>query len=208
MRNWVTYLGPALSISLLLGCGGATNGYPPVGGTGTGGTGGTSGTGGTGATGGLPGNRKLMTLTEAEATQVCNDLGAYQVHNISQRGLCKFAGITSANLVATIDPTLTDADLQTACNLGVDQCNAYPSDPTTSCPLGEPSTCTPTPTVDDLTKCNVDDVAAVNATMAALPACSQITRAWLNANASTAGMVQTPASCTALHAECPDILAM
>jgi hypothetical protein len=147
-----------------------------------------------------------MTLTDAQATQVCSDIICYENQNISTRNLCKLAGIQSAVLIATIDPTLTDADLANACNVGVDQCN---SDPTGSgsCPLGEPSTCTSTPTVDDLRKCVMDDVAAINGTFAALPACSTLTRAWLNANGNMAGKVTTPTSCTDLHAQCPDILA-
>lgn len=202
MRNRVRYFGAALSTLLLLGCGGGTNGNPPSGGTGTGGMG-----GGTGGTGGVPGNRKLMTLTEAETIQVCNDLAAYEVHNISKRNLCRYSGITSAILTATIDPTAPDADLVTACNLAVDQCIGYPMDPNVSCPLGDPSTCSPTPTVDDLTKCVTDDVAAVNATLAALPSCPAVTRAWLTANGSTAGNVTTPASCTSLATECPGFVA-
>src|SRR4030095_10121637 len=116
MRDRVRYFGAALSISLLLGCGGGTNGNPPLG-TGTGGMG-----GGTGGTGGGPENRNLMTRTEAETIQVCNDLTAYEVHNISKLNLCRYSGITSAILTATIDPTAPDADLVTACHLAVDQC--------------------------------------------------------------------------------------
>src|SRR5262245_38283856 len=204
MRNRVRYFVPALSISLLLGCGGGMNGNPPLP-TGTGGMGGTGG--GTGGTSGIPGSRKLMSLTPAEALQLCGDLQSYEVHNISKLGLCRYSGITTASLSATIDSTSTDADLVTACNLAVDQCIGYPMDPNVSCPLGDPSTCSPTPTVDDLTTCVADDVAAVNAALLSLPACPSVTRAWLNANGSTAGTVTTPASCTSLAAECPGFVA-
>jgi len=199
MRNRVRGVVGVLSLSVLLGCGGGGGGTP-----GTGGSGGTGGTGGTS----IPGNRKLMSLTEAEALQLCGDLQSYEVHNISKLGLCRYSGITTAILSATIDSTSTDADLVTACNLAVDQCIGYPMDPNVSCPLGDPSSCSPTPTVDDLTTCVADDVAAINATLLALPSCPSITRAWLNANGSTAGTVTTPASCTALAAVCPSFVAM
>ena len=149
-----------------------------------------------------------MTLTPSEAALICDDLEAYQTFNISPRNVCKLSGVASALLLATIDPTFTDVELRDACNLSVDQCIAYPTDPTGKCPLGVPSTCTPTPTVNDLSKCVMDDVAAANAALAAVPACSAVTKTWLLANGANAGQFETPASCTALAAECPDILAM
>ena len=45
-----------------------------------------------------------------------------------------------------------------------------------------------------------------NAALAAVPACSAVTRTWLVANGANAGQYETPASCTALAAECPDFL--
>jgi hypothetical protein len=155
----------------------------------------------------VPGTKKLMTLTPSDVTHVCADLTSYEDHNVSGTAVCKLSGITSALLIATLDPTAADADIQTACNLGVDQCNSMPMG-SGSCPLGDPTTCSPTPTVDDLTKCVMDDVATINAVYTALPSCSALTRAWLSANGSSAGMVTTPASCTALAAQCPDIVAM
>ena len=190
MRNRVTGLWVTLLASVLFGCGGNDGGPPvPPGPT------------------AIPGDRKLMTLTPSEAAVICDDLEAYQTFNISPRNVCKLSGIASALLLATIDPTFTDVELRDACNLGVDQCVAYPTDPTGKCPLAVPSSCTPTPTVDDLSKCVMDDVAAANAALAAVPACSAVTRAWLIANGANAGQFATPASCTALAAECPDFLA-
>jgi hypothetical protein len=205
MRHWVRALGTALSLSVLVACGGPTNGNPP-GGPGSGGNG---ASGGSSGAGGMPfdASRKLMSLTPAEAIQVCGQMTSYEVQNISKLGLCRSSGITTAILAATIDSTSTDADLVTACNVAVDQCIGYPTDPNVSCPLGDPSTCSPTPTVNDLMKCVMDDVDAVNAALLSLPACPSITRAWLNANGTNAGKVTTPASCTALAAECPGFVA-
>jgi hypothetical protein len=176
-----------LVMSAAIGCGGGSDGAGP------------------GVTR-VPGTKKLMTLTPSDVTQVCTDLTGYEDRNVSSTAVCKLSGITSALLIATLDPTAADADIQTACNLGVDQCNSMPAG-TGSCPLGDPTTCSPTPTVDDLTKCVMDDVAATNAVFEALPSCSALTRAWLSANGNSAGMVTTPASCTALAAQCPDIVA-
>ena len=192
MRNRVS--GPwvmLLASMLLAACGGGDGGGPP----------------GPPDMTAISGDSKLMTLTPSQAAQVCDDVEDYQTFNISPRDVCKLSGVASALLLAMIDPTFTDVELRDACALGVDQCIAYPTDPTGKCPLGVPSTCTPTPTVNDLLKCVRDDVAAANAALAAVPACTAVTRTWLLANGANAGQFDTPASCVALAAECPDILA-
>ena len=74
MHNRVTGLGSIFLVSALIGCGG-----------------------GSGKPTNLPPTTKLMALTPAQQTQICNDFSNYSLHNISTANFCKYAGIATAD---------------------------------------------------------------------------------------------------------------
>ena len=160
-----------------------------------------------GAVTSLPPMTKLMTLTAAQKTQLCNGILSYDAKNVSTADTCKLQGIATALFVLGSDSTLTDADLQSACSQTVTACNAAPIEAGT-CPIADTSTCSADATIADVSMCIADDATAVNAAIAAYPACSMVTKAWLQANSTTInGGPAVPASCSALIAKCPNIMA-
>jgi hypothetical protein len=183
MLNRVKALGATLLVSGIIGCGGSSGG---------------------GSVTGLPASTGLMTLTPAQKTQLCNDVSAYVSRNISDADGCKLSGLIVALIAVSTEPTISDAQLQTACSDAVTSCNATPSQPG-ECTLGDTSTCSADATVADVSACISDDTAAVKSLIATVPACSALTKAWLETNANALGAA-APASCTALDAKCPDIM--
>ena len=185
MHQWVKGLGVLFTVTAVLGCGGSSGGGTPT---------------------SLPPTTKLMTLTPAQQTQICNDLTKYEANNISKAGACKFAGIFAASFILASDPSTPDASLQSACSQAVTQCNSQPPDTSGStCDLSGVSTCTADATVAELNTCATDEVTALNAAFGSLPACSAVTAAYLNANPDPTGGLTEPASCTALATKCPDV---
>jgi hypothetical protein len=153
----------------------------------------------------LPPATKLMSLTPAQQTQICNDVNNYSVHALSQASFCKYAGVATAAFVLTSDSSVTDATLQSACSQAVTECNASPPDTSGStCDFTGVSTCSADATIADFNACISDQVSAENAAFASLPACSAVTKTWLNSN-SSAGTITAPASCVSLSAKCPDV---
>jgi len=181
--SWIDAVGTIGLVALVTGCGGGAGGITSI-----------------------PGNQPVMALSVEQDNRLCADFESYETHHLSRSGLCKFRGLTVALTLLAINSTPpTDADLQSACMNAVTQCDATPLQPPSTCSLGDTSTCAAVATVDDVSRCVVDDVAATNAALDAIPPCASLTQDWLNANGSTAGTATTPASCTALAAGCPDV---
>ena len=184
MHNGITGLGSIFLVSAVIGCGGGSGGMPTN----------------------LPPATKLMSLTPAQQTQICNDLTNYSVHNIPQATVCKFVGVEAAAIVLASESTATDAQLQDACSQAVTQCNATPPDTSGStCDFSGVSTCSADATIADFNTCVTDEVTAENAAFGSVPACSAVTKAWLTANGDAAGTFTEPASCVSLDAKCPDV---
>lgn len=187
MHQWVKGLGAIFTVMAVLGCGGSSGG----GGTPT----------------SLPPTTKLMTLTPAQQTQICNDLNKYEANNLSKGDACKAFGILAAVLALTSDSTLPDSSLQSACSQAVTQCNSAPPDTSGStCDFSGVSTCSADATIADLNTCAADEVTSTNAAFASLPACSAVTKAWLSSNPDATTGGSTPASCASLAAKCPDVM--
>jgi hypothetical protein len=186
MRIWVKGLGVTLLVSAVA-CG--------------------SSSGGGGSVTSVPGNTGLATLTPAQATQLCTDTGAYLARNITKADACKLAGFTTTVLAFAFDSTLTDTQLQATCTMAVDSCNSSAADggTTTTCSIGDTSTCAATATVSQYSTCVTDAVAGEKATFAAIPACSSLTAALLSADGGTGGTTGQPASCATLMSACPNI---
>jgi hypothetical protein len=147
-----------------------------------------------------------MSLTPAQQMQLCTDVTNYTVNNISKANGCKFAGVESAIIVYAFDPSMTDADLQSACSQAVTQCNSAPPDTSGgNCDFSGVATCSADATIGDFNTCASAEVTAESAAFASLPACSAITGAWITANADTVGTISEPASCVSLDAKCPDV---
>ena len=185
MHKWVKGLGVLFTVSAVLGCGGSSGGGTPT---------------------SLPPTTKLMTLTPAQQTQVCNDLGKYEAKNISQANACKFLGIFAAATALGTDSTLPDSSLQSACSQAVTQCNSQPASSSGNCDLSGVTTCSADATIAELNTCAMDEVAATNAAFGALPACSAVTKTWLNANPDPTGGFTEPTSCTTLATKCPGVM--
>ena len=183
MHNRVTGLGSIFLVSAVIGCGGG-GGMPTN----------------------LPPATKLMSLTPAQQTQICNDISNYSVHNLSQASFCKYAGVATAAFLLASDSSTPDATLRDACTQTVTECNASAPDTSGStCDFSGVTTCTADATIANLNTCIADEVSAENAAFAALPACAALGRAWLTANGDAAGSFTEPASCISLSAKCPDV---
>lgn len=185
MHNRITGLASILLVSGVIGCGG-----------------------GAGTPTSIPPTTKLMSLTPAQQTQICNDVTNYSIHALSQASFCKYAGVATAAFLLASDSSTTDATLQSACAQTVTQCNASPPDTSGgTCDFSGVETCSADATIADFNTCITDEVSAENAAFASLPACSAVTKTWLNSN-SSAGTITEPASCVSLDAKCPGISTM
>jgi hypothetical protein len=180
MRNWVKGLGVTLLVSAVA-C---------------------SSSGGGGSVTGVAGNKTLMTLSSADAMQLCTDTGKYVGNNLSTADLCKLTAI----LAAGFSGATTDADLQAACTTAFNSCttsSAGGDGGATQCTI-DTSSCNATVTVSQFSACITDDVSATKATLNALPSCSAVTIAGLNSDAGT-GSSNPPASCATLMSACPGL---
>ena len=189
------------------GSGGSSSagGTPGTGGsTGKGGAVGTGGSsnsgGGSGGAGGgtsitgLGGDKPLGSLNPSDAAQLCSDAYAYFAKAINQADLCKWAGLS----YGTSSSPLSDAALQQNCASQETTC--LKADPAAADCTAIPSSCNAT--VSQYSACIVDQAAAFNEAVSALPGCVTVTKpdlqgvwAYLTAD--------LPASCTAITDKCP-----
>lgn len=161
-------------------------------------SGGDSSTGTTAnASTGLPKDKKLSAITDAEAKTACaaasNPLSAGEEKNIS----CN----AGATIAAAFSGAKTDADAQKACKAAFDECAAkpYESDPTDCTKAKVPDafkTCDAT--VSEYDACYAEQISAVKATLASASYCSSLS---LAATEAPPG-----AACAALEKKCPGTL--
>jgi hypothetical protein len=172
----------ALTGGLLAGCGGGkASPQPPDGSAGNGHVDTSVGT-----------DQPLAALSPTDFMQLCTDVTPGFV-SITCNGL----GIAAARATA-FDTTVTDADLKAACRSAAEDCQSRGGAGQPDCASMDtpPSGATCTATVGDY-------VACVNASVDALPTCSDVTRAFL-ADDST---VPEPSACVALDRACPALAA-
>jgi hypothetical protein len=208
LNGWLA----AVSMLMATACSSGSNGASGVGGS-TGGAVGGSGAGGSNGAGGsaadagggtavtpIMGSKTLGSLTTAQATQLCNDTSGYFGRNITKAQACKFAALTFS--VSSSAPT--DADLRTGCSNTENDCNQ--SDAATGIAImcsTIPASCAAT--VAQYSTCVVDQSALYKTNLAALPACSALTRADFDKITTSLPNASPPASCEALMSTCPDL---
>ncbi len=183
MHNRVTGLGSIFLVSAVIGCGGAS-GKPTN----------------------LPPTTKLMALTPAQQTQICNDFSNYSLHNLSTANFCKYAGIATADVLLASDSSTPDTTLQgrvRASSHGVQLGRARH--------LGRHLRLQRRLDLlggrdhRRLQRLRQRRGGRAGCRVRALPPCQTITKSWLNANGDTAGQIYPPASCLSLAAKCPGI---
>lgn len=186
---WTIGLG-MLTITLIPGCGGG------------------SGDGGSVSSGVDP-TKRGDDLTDDEARQICEAGSDYIERRMSKIDPCNFAGVLAAQLMATLDPSATDAQIQEVCTEGIRACEQTDNeDPITapeadSCDdLNVPDECSAT--VGEIERCIQDTVDVSLSVFTDLPACGSLTRDFLENY--TGPDTQTPASCVALDEKCPGVV--
>jgi hypothetical protein len=141
----------------------------------------------------------LNTLTQAEASKLCSDTGAYATTAIGKPGGCKYVGIVAA--ASSSAPT--EAALQAACSAREASCTQGASmgpGGNTNC-SAVPATCTAT--VAQYSSCIMNEVTVFDQGANALVSCSMLT----NGNLGTAYDVPNAAAeapdCMAIKTACP-----
>lgn len=158
-------------------------------------SGGSSSTGPTAATG-LPKEKKLSEVTDADAQAACSNYAepftAAEEKNIS----CNFSGAFAAGLSGA----KTDADAQKACQKAYDDCAAKPyTADTTDCTKAKvpDSFKTCNATVSEYDACFAERTTALRSTLASPSYCSTVTLTKTGESTGTA--------CAALEQKCPGI---
>jgi hypothetical protein len=150
---------------------------------------------------GLPADKPISELTDAELAGLCSKFDEFYTTGSVGMDLnefsCRFGGIFAAALAGAD----TDAEAQAACKSTYDACVAAPTETTEMCskPTG---VCTAT--VAELEACANDSAKAVQQLTSAFPACAELTVADLTdlgGGGDTAP--QDPASCTTFQMKCP-----
>jgi hypothetical protein len=152
---------------------------------------------------GLPANKPLSDLSEAEIAGLCGKFDEFYSSG-SSAGMnledftCRFSGVFAAALSGAD----TDAAARAACKMTYDACVAAPAETTTKC--GKPTgTCTAT--VAELEACANDSAKAVAQLTSAFPSCAELTLADLmDLDGGGDAAPQNPASCTTFEMKCPD----
>jgi hypothetical protein len=150
----------------------------------------------------VQGSSVLAALSNSDRIQLCADTNNYTDKQVARHQVqdldCRYGG-----LVAASAPTVGEGDVQSSCTQAFDACivlQVIPSLPGTVC---APPTATCSATVTEYGACLADYFQWAVHRLAALPVCSTLTRAKLDALAS-APVPQMPASCGTFAAKCPD----
>lgn len=180
---------PALVVVVLVGCGGQ---------------GADRRDGGRGFATRVDSNKALGMLSDAERTQLCDDVVTYTTATLVP-DVCRRAALTITASMAQADSGLSDADLQSACASQYGACLASSGGSDAGAPASDAasmsgvhcdlSTLQPTcsATVADYAACLTD----IDAADSGLPSCEAIARATLIDLASDAGLVAArPPSCS------------
>jgi len=189
----------------------ASGGSSTTAGTSSSTAGGTSKAGGTGTAGsstgpagdfdtGLPADKPIASLTDAEIAGLCDKFDDFYSTGEVAADLkdfsCRFSGL----LAAAFAGAETDAAARAACKTAYDACAAAPSETTSTCkkPTG---TCTAT--VAEVEACANDSAKAVDQLTSAFPSCAELTLADLMDTGEEPTTAEDPASCTTLEMKCP-----
>jgi hypothetical protein len=161
---------------------------------------------GTGSSGdlntGLPDDKPISSLTDAEITDLCGKIDAFysegKVADSLEDLSCRFAGMFAAAFSAPE----TDAAARAACQAAYDDCVAAPAEVTEKCtkPTGM---CTAT--VGEIEACANDSAKALDQLASTFPSCAELTLADLEGTDGGDPMTPAdPASCTTVEMKCPD----
>ena len=149
---------------------------------------------------GLPADKPISTLTDAEITGLCSKFDDFYSKGAVATGLKDFSCTFSGIFAALLGGADTDAAAQAACKTAYDACIAAPSETTSSC--SKPSaTCTAT--VGEVEACTNDSAKYVAQLGDLLPSCAELTLADLMDMGADMTPAE-PASCTTLEMKCPD----
>ncbi|NLE86511.1 MAG: hypothetical protein GX607_08950 [Myxococcales bacterium] len=165
--------------------------------------------GGGGISSGVDPTKRGDELSDDEVRKICEAGNDYVVRRSKEIDPCRFAGVLAAGIVAGLDATLTDAQLQEACTEGVRACQQtedrdpiFEPDEDTCDDLSVPEECSAS--VEEIERCIKDSIDETLTMFTDLPACGSITRDFL-AN-YTGPEPQAPASCASLEETCPEAL--
>lgn len=165
----------------------------------------------------VPADKTLASLSDAEVTQLNEDIGRYmeqQVQaSIDRDTACEFVGVTGAIAVVFFGSTdgsgtpPTDASLQEACNAAAAQCKQS-NEPVqqeegqdTEITKSQLSDCNAT--VAEYQKCMQDSATASVNMMKAMPKCADLKAADLQTLFTSSMAVESPQSCETVATKCP-----
>lgn len=166
-----------------------------------------SGGGGGSFTTSVPSDKPLNTLTPAETTTLCTDIGKAYSDSQVQQGSCKAVAFVLTGLLANFNDMVTDAMLRSTCMQTYNSCLSGGADGGAGSCMQPSQACTAT--VAELAACLKDSKAALVASFNEVPSCTALSRARLMAAETDGGSggdpMETPA-CMTFHAKCPDPL--
>lgn len=162
------------------------------------------GGGGTEVNSGLPDDSTLVGLTAAEQDQLCDAVLAAYDRTVAEIDPCLANGHSAANgtyLTAADRTTVSDAELQSACQTAYSNCQGNPAPPAQSqaqCTIAGslPASCTVT--VGETERCFSDFLSATRQRYLELPGCAELTVAGVQANLNS-GAISLPESCQPLQ---------
>jgi hypothetical protein len=152
---------------------------------------------------GLPDDKTISSLTDAEIVDLCSKIDAFysegKVADSLEDFSCRFAGMFAAAFSAPE----TDAAARAACQAAYDECAAAPAE-------GMAEKCTKptgvcTATVGEVEACANDSAKALDQLVDTFPSCAELTLADLMSMDGGDPMTPAdPASCTTVEMKCPD----
>jgi len=149
---------------------------------------------------GLPADKQLGSLTDAEKAALCQKLSDYFSQGTISKSLEEFTCRSSSALFALVlSGAQNDADLQTACKSAYEPCLSSPVMTSESCKVSETgSTCTAT--VAEYDACMNDYAKSLDQLITTFPTCDKLTLT----SSSQIFALSEPASCQTLQEKCPD----
>lgn len=156
----------------------------------------------------LPASAPLNSLTPAQASTLCKELGTYVDGSLKPIN-CRLSGITLAAFSA-FNPSATDAELKKACEDATAACLQEQGSPDGGANGGgmcDPIPANCTATVAEMSACIADAANGLKQMANGIPSCASITRASFSSDAGAPGGGEPPepASCKALSMKCPSL---
>jgi hypothetical protein len=150
---------------------------------------------------GLPPSQKFSDISEGDAKTFCKN--ASNSARSVMKDLCKVLAVASAASEAE-----TDAELKKACQTAYDTCleESDVDDFDSSCEeevAGASRSCEAT--IGEYEKCFSDQIAQLKKLAGQMPSCASVTTASLEKLEDLESDYETPATCSALEDECPEI---